>query len=176
MKFDDIPQLTQASYSVHVSWAFLEKHLDHEMNAECGAPLILEPDFQRAHVWSLAQQTAYVEWVLKGGKSGLELLLNCPEWQKDFRGPYELVDGLQRLTAVRKFLKDEVKAFGFTCTEMGGVRNLHHLKARFIWSVANLENRSDVLKWYLQINSGGVVHTDEELDWVRKLLEKENGK
>ena len=30
-----------------------------------------------------------------------------------------------------------------------------------------------MLQWYIEFNSGGVVHTKEELDRVRKLLEDE---
>jgi hypothetical protein len=31
-----------------------------------------------------------------------------------------------------------------------------------------------VLKWYLEFNSGGTVHTEAELNKVRKMIEEEN--
>lgn len=42
------------------------------------------------------------------------------------------------------------------------------------WSVNELRTRAEVLRWYLQLNSGGVVHTEEELARVRALLEAES--
>jgi len=55
------------------------------------------PDFQRGHVWDDAKSIAYVEFCLKGGVSARTLFFNCPGWQN--KGPMQLVDGLQRLTA-----------------------------------------------------------------------------
>lgn len=40
----------------------------------------------------------------------------------------------------------------------------------------DLDTQAEVLQWYLDINSGGVVHTEAELDKVRWLLEVEKGK
>jgi len=37
----------------------------------------------------------------------------------------------------------------------------------------HLEKAGEVLQWYLDFNSGGVVHTEEELKKVRELLESE---
>jgi hypothetical protein len=41
--------------------------------------------------------------------------------------------------------------------------------------VNDLKTREEVLQWYLDLNSGGVVHTEEELNRVREMLEKEKG-
>lgn len=47
------------------------------------------------------------------------------------------------------------------------------LIARFSWNIAALETREEVLKWYLNFNAGGTVHTKEELQKVMDLLIKE---
>ena len=39
--------------------------------------------------------------------------------------------------------------------------------------VNNLPSRAAVLRWYIEINAGGVVHSDEEIDRVRQLLANE---
>jgi len=177
MLFKDIPQLTRAHYQVNVNWAYLEGHIAHAQDPkyveEGMAVLDLEPDFQRAHVWNEAQQSSYVEWILKGGESGKELLFNCTGWSGSYEGPYVLVDGLQRLTAVRKFMRNELKAFGHTLEELGGVKAMRMTRCDFLWRVASLDTRAEVLQWYLQVNSGGVVHTSDELDRVREMLKKE---
>jgi hypothetical protein len=38
------------------------------------------------------------------------------------------------------------------------------------------KTRAEVLQWYLDLNTGGVVHTDEEIAKVERMLEAEKTK
>lgn len=166
----DIPQFIHGgSYAVHISWSYLRDHIRaHVSERPC---LDLDPDFQRAHVWTEAQQIAYVEYCLRGGESGRDLWFNCAGWMRDSRGPYVIVDGKQRLEAVRRFLDDEIPAFGHQLSDYGD--KLRPMEPAFIWHVNNLPTRAEVLEWYLQLNSGGTVHTPDELARVQELLRLE---
>jgi hypothetical protein len=114
-KFSSIPQFTRsASYHVNYSWRYLENWLADQKDIEVNkgmATLNLDPDFQRGHVWTEEQQRRYVEFVLRGGRSARTLLFNCKGWQGSYEGPFVLVDGKQRLTAVLKFLHNELPIF-----------------------------------------------------------------
>jgi uncharacterized protein with ParB-like and HNH nuclease domain len=172
MKFSQIPQYTRdGNYSINVSWKYLEKWID-EHESEVG--LNLNPDYQRAHVWSKNQQIAFVEFQLRGGVGSNILRYNCPGWMAGFEGPFELVDGKQRLEAVLKFMRNELKVFGYYLSEFED--NINIIRPDFIMTINDLPLRSQVLQWYLDINAGGVIHTEEELERVRKLLEIEKGK
>lgn len=173
--FDDIPRLIdRGSYSVHVGFNYLEKFLG-ELARQPGG-LDLNPDFQRGHVWTEAQQVAFVEYALRGGlesSSGV-LLFNCADWDDGSTAPTQIVDGLQRLTAVRTFLGDGIPAFGRLRSEYSG--NMPSTGGlRFEVHVNKLRTRAEVLRWYLEINSGGVVHSAEELERVQGLLSAESG-
>ena len=177
MDFKDIPQFTRdGNYRVNVSWDYLEDTLagyqerGQKPNSKI-ASLDLNPDFQRGHVWTESQQTAFVEHILSGGVGSKEIRFNCTGWMGDFRGPFVIVDGKQRLEAVRKFMRGELKAFGHYLNEFTG--RLRSTTAELIFSINNLQTRKEVLRWYLEINTGGVVHTPEEIQKVRDLLEKE---
>lgn len=169
----DIPQfISGGSYAVHISWSFLRDHIQRQVEEK---PFLdLDPDFQRAHVWNEAQQIAYVEYCLRGGQSGRDLWFNCAGWMGDWRGPYVIVDGKQRMEAVRRFLDGEIPAFGTRLPEYGD--KLRPMDPTFVWHVNNLPHRADVLEWYLQLNSGGTIHTADELARVRELLSVEKGK
>lgn len=169
MRFRDIPQFPRAGYSVHVGWDYLEEHIDRA-RGDAG-PLVMCPDYQRGHVWTEAQQIAFVEYGLMGGESSMTITTNCPGWGRDYRGPYELVDGLQRVTAVLRFLRNEVPAFGSLRSEFEDRMSL--VSTRFEWRVLSLPTRAEVLRLYLLMNSGGVVHSPEEIARVRALLDKE---
>ncbi len=166
MKFRDLPQFPRAGYENTVDWNGLEDHIFLRQDV----PIVLEPDYQRGHVWTESQQTAFVEYGLMGGESSMVITTNCPGWMEDFRGPYEVVDGLQRITAVLRFLRNEIPAFGRRRNEFEGRIPSH---VSFRWRVCNLATRAETLKLYLLLNSGGVVHSSEEIGRVRALLEKE---
>lgn len=171
MKVSDIKKFPFCSYSIHSSWNFLEETF--EMWNERGE-LNLDPDFQRGHVWSEQKQIEYVEFCLRGGESSRELLFNHPGWQSDYKGQMVLVDGKQRLNAVRKFMADQLPIFGNNkLSDFDDPKRLLRSKdASFTVKVNNLKTKKDVLEWYLDLNSGGVVHTQEELDKVKNMLKK----
>jgi len=173
--FRDIPRFTPSpTYCVHVSWSYLEKQLSEWESYPGG--LELEPDFQRGHVWTELQQTKFVEYGLRGGleQSGSMILFNCSDWGDQMSEPIQCVDGLQRLTAVRRFLANEIKAFGSYFREFED--RLRVIEPRFQFLVNNLPDRAAVLKWYLELNSGGTVHSDEEIARVGRLLEEERAR
>jgi len=170
-----------AAYSVDVPWAYLEKWIvDHSEKRSRAAVLDLDPDFQRAHVWTREQQTAYVEYALRGGHAARELYFNCAGWMDDWRGPFVIVDGKQRLEAVRAFLRGDVPAFGKTLAEWraeaeaagADVKDALGLGGpRFKIYVNDLKTREEVLRWYLDLNTGGTPHTDAEISKVRVMLD-----
>lgn len=170
MHFKDIPQFPKHHYAVDVSWDYLEDHIAHEQAERYGAQLDLEPDFQRAHVWTKNQQKDYIEYSLQGGEVGRNIVFNCAGWGEDYRGPYVIVDGKQRLEAVRAFLRGEVKAFGLRFGEFTGRLSL--TGPSFSWRVCALESRKELLELYLSINAGGTPHTNAELEKVRAMLKK----
>lgn len=169
MRFRDIKTFPLCPYRCDVSWSMLEFHMKDDL---ASGFLDLNPDFQRAHVWTPEQQTSYVEYVLRGGTSGKELYFNCPDYALGSTdGPYVIVDGKQRLHAVRRFMHGEIPAFGHYRMEYSDDPDL--TVARFSWNIAALRTRAEVLEWYLNFNAGGTVHTEEELRRVRELLEAE---
>ena len=166
MRFRDIPPFTMAHYKVDVS---LEE-IEHTLASYQEQGLELEPDFQRGHVWTEKQQIRYIEYLLREGVSGRAIYFNQPGWMRDWHGDFVLVDGLQRLTACLRFLRNEIPAFGSYFCEYDGPPPLG---ARLEFYVNDLPTRAEVLDWYIQLNAGGVVHSDEEIARVRTLLDQE---
>ena len=173
MKFEDIPQFIRSSYSIDVHWSQLEWTLEG-FKKDYG--LDMEPDFQRGHVWDDAKRIAYVEFVLRGGQSGKALYFNCPGF--DDGGKIDtmvMVDGFQRINAALKFMHNEIPVFGYKIKEFENDKMRGHV-ARFHVNVNSLKTRKEVLQWYLDLNTGGVVHSDSEIKKVKKLLEQEQSK
>jgi len=169
--FQTIPKFKSwGNYVCDIGFSYLEEQLE---DFSKGYDLDLDPDFQRGHVWTEEQQIAFVEFMLKGGKSGRDILFNCSGWNSNKIGQLVLVDGKQRIEAMRKFLRDELAVFGgYTYSKFEGkIRAIS--QSRFRFHVNDLPTRKEVLQWYLEINTGGTPHTEEEIEKVKKLLEKE---
>lgn len=170
MKFADIIPYTRcAGYKVNVDLRYLPDHYLHYVQ-DYG--LDVNPDFQRGNVWTVTQKARFVEHALRGGQSGRDIYLNCPEWNDlvETRSCV-LVDGKQRLDAVLGFLDNEFPVFSGAYFRDFTDR-LSLTGFTFNWHVNDLQTREEVLQWYLDLNSGGTVHTDDELTRVRGLLER----
>lgn len=169
--FRDIELLPRAHYEVDVDWHYLEVFITNAIKED---GLNLDPDFQRAHVWTQQQQKDYVEYVMQGGEVGKNLTFNAIGWGYDLEiGSYEIIDGKQRLEAVRSFLRDDFKAHGHFRSEYKDRMRFH---MSFKWRVCSLNTREEILQLYLNINAGGTPHTPEELDRVRGMLVQEQNK
>lgn len=170
IKFKDIEKFTSmGSYTSDVPFDFVKINLDRFITEH---KLQMCPDFQRGHVWTTKQQIAYIEYLFKGGKSGTTVYFNQPGWLNGFDGEFVVVDGLQRLTAITRFLENEIKVFGYYYRDYDRIDAEITIK----FCINNLKTRAEVLKWYLEMNSGGVVHTEDELNRVRKMLLEEMNK
>ena len=166
---DPIPGTTPYAVDVHLN--FLEKNL--ELLGE-GSGLNLDPDFQRGHVWNTEQQKRFVEYRLRGGLYGRDIWFNSVNWGRKGEEEVQIIDGLQRLTAMRLFLKNEMKAFGQTYAEFHAEDQRQigfSINTGLRFHVNNLPTRAAILKWYLDLNAGGTPHTAEEILRVRGLLE-----
>ncbi len=158
-----IKKFPHSSYHCNLQWPFVEKWIE-ENNPD------LNPDFQRVHVWTRPQQVAYIEYCLMEGIYGQDIFFNCPGWcgRSKVQGPLVLVDGKQRLEAIRAFMRKDFKAHGFFIDQI----ILSH-KTNVSINISELETRREVLEWYLSINRGGTPHTDEEINKVKDMLAKE---
>lgn len=82
-----------------------------------------------------------------------------------------LVDGLQRLTAFIKFLNNEIPIFGTYYKDFEDRPRMSNDMLKF--NVNDLQTRAEVLRWYIEMNSGGVVHSDKEIERVKEMLRQE---
>lgn len=137
-----------------------------------GTDYILNPDFQRRHRWDIIKQSKLIE----------SFIINVPIppiflYEKDF-SVYEVMDGLQRITAIKEFYEDKYKLQGLEIwPELNGktystlpeqVRK--GIDRRYISSIILLketakdENSAMELKQlvFSRINSGGAKLEDQE--------------
>jgi len=169
MKYKDLPRFTRcANYRINIGLGYIESSIQDYIN---GDGLQLNPEFQRGHVWTKEQQIAFVEYILKGGKSD-SIKLNKPDWEletecTDYRD-FVCVDGLQRITALRKFMNNEFKVFNTTYASELDLPIIR--RHNIVIEINDLKTEKEVLQWYVDLNSGGTIHTKEEIEKVKKMI------
>ena len=170
MKFKDIPQFTKdGNYQFNIPLKYLSDKI-REWQEDPWYNLQLNPNFQRGHVWTEEQQIKYVEYLLRGGKCARIIYLNKPSWQGEISGDYDdfvCVDGLQRITAVLRFLNNEIKAFGYYYREY---EDKLPFRVDLLININNLKTEREVLQWYVDLNEGGTPHTQMEIDKVKQMI------
>lgn len=168
-RYADIPQFTRdGNWQCDYRW---DKGIEAIQEWVAQDNLQLNPDFQRLHVWTEAQQIAFIEFFMRGGKTGNVIYLNHPGWQRGYKGEFVLVDGKQRIEALRRFRDNEIPLFGSFISEFTDKPTWTDCTLKI--NVNTLSTRAEVLQWYLDMNSGGTPHTAEEIEKARKLLEAE---
>lgn len=153
--------------------------------------LDLNPDFQRGHVWTLDQQIAFIEAVVRNAvnTAGRTITLSCAEMggnlkpDSDLKNTMLCIDGLQRLTALRDFVAGKFKIFqdnplpeykgGMALDDFNN--SSFSLKRKTIRiQIFYFQYRRDVLKYYIALNSGGTAHPTSEINRVQALLDECN--
>jgi hypothetical protein len=171
MKLKEVPQLTkQPTYHVDTDlWYLFDtiKRYQSEYNLD------INPDFQRAHVWTEDKQIAFMEYLFRGGQVSNRLLFNYPRWMSSgsTTDVMVLVDGKQRLEAMNKFKTNKLPIFGHTIDEWED-GEIACRRVQITVFINDLVTRKELLKWYIDLNSGGVVHTNEEIKRVQKMFDE----
>ena len=173
-----INPLRQSTYSCDVDWRRMQGALDRY--AEDYGSVELNPDFQRGHVWTEAQQIHYVENALRGivAQTAFVIQLNCPNWENDdYQGELprgmQCIDGLQRLTAIQRLMAGDIKPFGLSLEDLEySSFSLKGVSYRFRIEMFTFQTRAELLKHYLDLNTGGTPHSADEIERVKRLLEE----
>lgn len=145
-------------------------------------PLFLsEPDYQRGRAWSDEQCSRFVGFLCEGGVVP-PLFVQRWDWAKGPARPDELLDGLQRATAIRRFCAGEVPmeladsriVYLSDMTENDQRQLLGPSGPTVVLRYVQCSTRAEVLRFYLRLNRGGTPHTDAEIQRVRDLLSAES--
>ncbi|KLR58016.1 hypothetical protein OX89_09325 [Diaphorobacter sp. J5-51] len=178
--FGLVRPMPEAAYTVDWQLGMLEQTLagiESDMLG-AGGSFELIPDFQRGHVWTDAQRTAYVEAIIRKTTTG-RILFNCPGWSRSTSGEgdikentFQCIDGLQRLTAVRKFMAGDLPVFGgMSVSDLrGSPFDPFRMSYRLQIGIYEFTSRAELLQFYLDLNAGGTVHAPQEIERVRELL------
>jgi hypothetical protein len=136
------------------------------------------PPYQRGHVWTNDQRSAFLGHWLQGGAVPT-LWIWEPPLAKEAAGLArpELIDGKQRLSALLMWWHGEISAnVDGRMIIVGDTDKRFRFHHAIHLTFVRLDSRADVLRFYLRLNGGGTPHSPDELARVRALLDEEENK
>lgn len=141
---------------------------------------IVFPDYQRGHVWTDDQASRFIGFILEWGTAPVIFLQRwAPSISSNETLPDEVVDGKQRMTAICRWLNNEIPASFVDGAKMF-IRDYSPEDQRQLTGpggptltiqYVSYSTRAEVIEFYLRMNTGGTPHADEELDRVRGILQ-----
>ena len=130
------------------------------------------PPWQRPEVWTSAQKARFIESVFLGLGCGY-YVVNGQDWDRTGEAlPMSgwLLDGQQRLTAIRDFIAGDVRIFGgIRWDDLDRLDKLRRfLRQPFPCFELDYTSDEDALKLlYERLNFGGTPHTGSDRDALR---------
>ena len=152
--------------------------------------LDLAPDFQRSFVWGIKQQIRLIESILLG------IPLPAFYFNQDKDGAQQVIDGVQRLTTIKRFMSDQLELKeehleylgllkGSTFSTFDAATKRRFASTQIVAHVIEPQTPDDVkYDIFNRVNTGGSPLTAQEIrhcmsktrsrDFLRKLVESES--
>lgn len=130
------------------------------------------PSWQRPEVWGYERKKAFVEGIFLGLGTGY-YVVHEPDWNLDGSPkPMSgwLIDGQQRISALRDFLQDKLTVFdGILFSDLDrATQRKRLLNKPFPYvSLEHGQNEQTLRDLYVRLNFGGIAHTLADLQRVR---------
>lgn len=158
------------------------KSLERRVSPEAGdMRLNLTPDYQRGRAWTDEQASLFVGFLAEGGTASPIYVQRWPENRRGDQPVDEVLDGVQRITALLRFGAGEIP-MRTAQGEMAYLRDFseddqRHLRGsmglRLSLLLVTCRTRAEVLALYIRLNRGGTPHSDAEIERVKALLAAE---
>lgn len=174
-----LQEVTQVGLST-----LIENHFDYDdyfldgFHDDFRPMLSTDVDFQRDRVWNDEQKENLIRSMLLGIPIGAIYINRCDVWDGQKLKYPELdniiYDGKQRFTTILDFID------GLFSVEIDGVNyfyddlNFHEQKSLYDMTIpvvrTYFENKKDLIKFYLQLNTGGTHHSQEDIQKAKTIL------
>ena len=118
------------------------------------------PDFQRSNdQWTQDMQIKFVENVVKGFKTKIQLF---EIKGKEYINGCMILDGLQRTTALSKFVEGEFEIFDGIHYDDIKDNILRGLSKTVVLEVFNFDSMNDAIDFYIEMNEN-ITHSPEDI-------------
>lgn len=119
------------------------------------------PDFQRSLVWSEDQQLSLIDSIWRCIPIGT-YAVNFSTDKMPPKVTNVLLDGQQRLNALRAYWDDEIVYRGYKWSEIDEISQRHFVSKQFPQMRTNSHKTAELHEYYNAMNFGGTDHKEED--------------
>ena len=128
------------------------------------------PDFQRDNdKWSEAMQVKFIENLVMGCKTTIMMYEIPPQGELSGYCNCSILDGLQRITAIHRFVTGEIKAFGKSYEELRSERILSNVRCRIKVNIYTFGSEKEAIGFYIATNEN-ITHSSEDINKAKRIL------
>lgn len=128
------------------------------------------PAFQRSNnQWTEAMQVKFVENLLSGLSTVLMLYEVVPLDKEPLRTRCKVLDGLQRLTAIYRFIRGDLLVFGYSYDELVKNRIMRMNLMRVKLQVYSFDTEKEAVEFYIAMNEN-ITHSSDDIQKARDYI------
>jgi uncharacterized protein with ParB-like and HNH nuclease domain len=123
------------------------------------------PEFQRNNdKWSLDMQIKFVENILKGYVTTIQLYILEDDYKKENFNGCRILDGLQRTTALLSFIEGDFKVFynSFSFDDLKNTSILKGLNKKVNLEIFRFDSQNDAIDFYVEMNEN-ITHSKDDI-------------
>lgn len=132
------------------------------------AGIDFDVDYQRDYVWDIGDKIALIDSIFKNIDIGKILLV-----QRDLNTIgklYEVIDGKQRLTAIKEFYEDRFQYKGYYYSELNGIDRNTITNHPITYGYLENPTKETILDCFIMMNTKGRVMKNRDIQKVKDLL------
>lgn len=142
--------------------------LDSLLHMIYHAGIDFDVDYQRDHVWTLDDKVALIDSIFNHIEIGKFVFA-----QRDFARLdkiYEVIDGKQRLTAIKEFYEDRFQYKGFYFSQLS-FNDRHKFRSHGItYGILENPSRKATFETFIKMNTTGRPMANEDVEKVKQML------
>lgn len=128
----------------------------------------MEVEYQREHVWTISDKLDLIDSIFNNIDIGKFVFV-----QRDFSvdgALYEILDGKQRLTAIKEFYEDRYKYKGFYFSELSQFDKNKFENHGIAYGYLENPSKEAIFETFIKLNTCGKPMASKHIDKVKKLL------
>ena len=126
-------------------------------------------EYQREHVWTTKDKVALIDSIFNNIDIGKIVLVQRPYTADIF---YEVLDGKQRITAIRDFYEDRFKYKGFYYSELSRMDKYKFGNHGITLGYLENPNKEAIFESFIKLNTCGKPMAKKHIDHVKHLLKE----
>jgi len=145
---------------LYVEYDLFEEHIEISSNEFLKLAV---PAFQRKNdKWNESMKQKFIENLLSGVSTTIMMFRMFGSENNS-----QIIDGLQRTTAILEFLDGKIKPFGYSIHEIG-IKNIRKFRLHLMVQIYDFESWAEVGKFYVDMNEN-ITHSKTDIqkakDW-----------